>query len=196
MNDKLKEELSKDLDTKHIGQLKSTIKSMDEKGNDRLSDRVDTRGIEREELRRSVLEGSGPLTLPEHLKDPNKYYYWDVLDTTMPFKFQQTMRLGYQFVTANEMPGLESLIDRTSMNSTYLQEDNRIGVKLGPNRTQYLLQVPMERHKMIMDILKEEADAFLIKNFEDQANRPNSYESGATIQGAGSKGTYYKNNNN
>ncbi len=196
MNNKVKEDLAKELNI-DTSILKSTqsLQREDERGSERLSERNEINGLDRDEIRRSLNDAQGPLFVPLYLKNDEFEYYWEIHDTKMPFKFSQAIRLGYTFVTTDEMPGLESLIDRSSASSSYVQENDRIGIKVGDTKTQYLLKIPKVRHKIIQELKSEEADAYIIKQLEEQVHRENSYASGVTLSRAGSRGTIYNNKN-
>lgn len=109
----------------------------------------------RENIRRSM-EGSGPLFFHNRYKDKDKAYYWGLYDSKQPIKFQQILDLGYDYTKIDDMPNLLQDCGTSKQNFNLVDDEGRIGVKINPTQTQYLLQIPLERYNLIQEIKEED----------------------------------------
>lgn len=131
--------------------------------------RQEARERMREEIRNS-LSARGPQHVPEHMKNPEYCYLFDILDLKAPFKFQTNFTLGYTHVTSEDMPLYRDYLGSYQGGFSMIDDGGRIGIKYSDTKTLYLLKIPRDRHEIVME-LREEARMAPIQAMKQRSQR-------------------------
>lgn len=140
------------------------------------------KGERLQNIERRPINSSGPLGFPEEWKDPNMYYYWAMYDADHPWSFQFMLRKSYRHVTVSDIPELEKLVADKDAGFTFMVEGDKIGVKCGPNKTQYLMCVPMEVRKKHLADKQYHLDLAKVQKRTNEDLNKNNFVGNITLQ--------------
>lgn len=103
-------------------------------------ERFPERGFERHQ------EAIGPLSLPHELKDEKYHYRWVNYDPEKPFKLQQKISLGYDFIPVSEFESLTENMPNSPMFGGAGVDGTKICRKGAKGTVDYLMRCTKERH--------------------------------------------------
>jgi hypothetical protein len=137
-----------------------------------------SRESELEELRKILDQNpgaSGPLYCPDHYKDPEFVYCFQVFDPEKPFLFKHIVDLGYIFVKPEEMPGLQESLGVSCVRFGIDIEADRITAGVCGKLRHYLMKIPRYRYKFIQQLEHEKREEMLRSNTDKYVDKSKGF---------------------